>query len=170
MTSLTALAVLLAMAVSASAEVDAERFFPISIGCPAGSADELSLVSANAAGRYTRMAMKGNRLTLSVRHQGTDWKFRTNYDVAEDEIDRRLEERTRTLLRNSLQALRDFEKGHLRRHEGVLCPLPANAGGQPPDNRSQVANFGMMGMEGKPWESAARYKAACRGDDSSSCF
>lgn len=109
-TFLAALTVLLAMVTSASAEVDTERFYPISISCPAGPADESFLVSANAAGRYTRMAMKGNRLTLSVRHQGTDWKFRTNYDVAEDEIDRRPEERTRTLLRNSLQALRDLKR------------------------------------------------------------
>lgn len=109
-TSLTALAVLVAMATSASAEVDRERFYPISISCPTGPSDEIVLVSANAAGRYTRMMMKRSRIVLSIRKDGTDGKFLQSYDVAEDEIDRLPEERTRTLLRNSRQALRDLKK------------------------------------------------------------
>lgn len=94
----------------ARAEVDPERFFPISLSCPVNPADELVLVSANAAGRYTQMAVKGNRIRLSIRKPETGVHFRESYDVAGDDIEQLPREETKALIRKSFAALRDLKK------------------------------------------------------------
>lgn len=108
--ALLGVATSVAVSEQACAEVDQEKFYPISISCPANPSDELVFVAANAAGRYTRGTIRGGRITLAVRNGTTNGKFRVDYDVAEDEIDGLPDERSQNLVRKGFRDLRQLKK------------------------------------------------------------